>query len=187
MISEIQPLPVTGVDVTSASGERAKLAPEFGPQGGSHAPGANVHTIRAKAWAKLVLALLVAGVLLVLMLSNWMHRGLPMIALAYLRGERLIIDPSVASLQVARMGEERSISFRVLNFTGRPVNLVGGTSNCVCVTIKDLPLEVPVGGSQSFAVTVRVGDKALNESASLITDFPAKPRLFFRVTGNVRK
>lgn len=79
--------------------------------------------------------------------------GSPAAALASLRGERLSVSPSLVDFGEAIGGETQEASIMLTNRTDARIRVVGGTSDCACTVLQDLPLTIPPGETE--AVTVR--------------------------------
>ncbi len=80
--------------------------------------------------------------------------GSPAAALAYLRGERLSLEPALLDVGEGNFGERKQLVIHVRNWTEKPVRILGGTSDCSCVVTRDLPLSVEPGGMRPLAVTL---------------------------------
>jgi hypothetical protein len=63
----------------------------------------------------------------------------PESALARLRGDSVSIIPALSEMGQGVRGERRSFTVVVRNNTRNLVRVVGGTSNCNCITTRDLP------------------------------------------------
>ncbi len=95
-------------------------------------------------------------------------------AVAYLRGERVFLSQSVFDFGTVPAGEVAAAAVEVRNLSGREVRIVGGTSDCSCTMIEDLPVTIPAGGTAR--VTVRLAMPAgagnFSRTATLWTDAP---------------
>ncbi|MBY0231244.1 MAG: hypothetical protein K2W96_18335, partial [Gemmataceae bacterium] len=109
-------------------------------------------------------------------------------ALAVLRHERVRVTPSV-DFGSGKAGHEVEASVEVSNFTDGPVRLIGGTSDCSCVTTEDLPVTIPAGEKVRLAVFVRLprGKGLMNRKAWLHTDHEQARTLLFALTGYVEE
>lgn len=74
------------------------------------------------------------------------------LALARLRGETVSVSSSYLDFGSGRPGDTRTAVVRVFNRTDTPVRVVGGSSDCSCVTTRDLPVEIAPGGSAELTV-----------------------------------
>ncbi len=77
------------------------------------------------------------------------------VAVARLRGEVVIADPSAVDFGGAARGEVRERQVMVWNFSPAPVRVVGGTADCACTTLADLPVTVPPGEGRPAIVRLR--------------------------------
>src|SRR5207244_386975 len=77
-------------------------------------------------------------------------------AVARLRGESLGVTPAVLDFGSGRMGELLSATVTVQNYTDSPVRLVGGTSDCSCITTQNMPVTIEPGGSATVGVKLKV-------------------------------
>ncbi len=101
--------------------------------------------------------------------------GSPALGLAYLKGVRLVMQPSVVDLGTGRDGEERHLSFRVINLERQPVKLIGSRTTCGCVATKGIPVQIPGGGSRLVEVDVRINsreDAGFEQALAFFTDLP---------------
>jgi hypothetical protein len=87
-------------------------------------------------------------------------------ALARLRGETVSIAPADVDVGAGGAGEVKEAVVEVRNWADRPIRVVGGTADCSCVTLQDLPVEVPPGEARSITISVRL---------------PGAPGLFMRL------
>ncbi len=105
------------------------------------------------------------------------------VALRYLRGERLILEPSAIRIDRPAKGGEVAVEAVVSNLSDRPVILMGANTSCSCVVTGSLPVTVEPGGRFRLPVTVNVApDKIVDETIVLFTDHPNHARLGVRVT-----
>ena len=87
------------------------------------------HHIRAV----LLVAAVAASLLTALAGLAWWRFGSVAVGLAYLRGERLVIEPRVVELGEGRPDERRDVVIRIINLTDRPVRLLGSSATCQCI------------------------------------------------------
>jgi hypothetical protein len=110
-------------------------------------------------------------------------------SVAWLRGEPLLVTPGVVDLGPGKAGESRTAEVTVANLTDRPVRLIGGTSDCACTMLGDLPLTIPAGEWRAVPVTVKYpieGRGAFTRSLSLRTDCDRMRVVRFEATGALR-
>lgn len=109
--------------------------------------------------------------------------GSPDAALARLRGESLTTDPYL-DLGTGKPGDLLEGAATIRNVTDRPIRLVGGTSDCSCTVLPDLPATVEPGGSVAVRVqlTIPAGRAGrLTRTVILRTDDPGRPVVRFAV------
>jgi len=85
--------------------------------------------------------------------GSWVY-GSPTAALARLRGDTMIADPGYLDFGTLPAGELHEALLTVSNWSDRPVRLIGGTSDCTCTTLSDMPVTIPPGGRA--VVTIRL-------------------------------
>lgn len=110
-------------------------------------------------------------------------------ALASLRNERLSISPSMIDMGVGAPGETREAKVELTNRTEHPIRLIGGTSDCSCTVIGDLPVTIPPGEARSITVAMHLPNAAgsFNRKAEFKIDDEGFRRISFRLTGRIRK
>jgi Methylamine utilisation protein MauE len=107
-------------------------------------------------------------------LSSWIY-GSSESALARLRGEVLSAAPEYLQLGEGVPGQVLFAAVNVRNWSDQPVRLIGGSSDCSCVTTTDLPLTVPPGESRAVTVALKIpraGRGSLSRAAEIWTDQP---------------
>lgn len=113
--------------------------------------------------------------------------GSPQAGLAYLRGERLSVQPRFVDVGEGGLGETREVAVLLHNWTDRPIRILGGTSDCSCVVTKDLPINVEPGETRFLTVSVVLngapGD--FSRLALLFTDDEASHVVPFRLSGRI--
>lgn len=75
-------------------------------------------------------------------------------AIASLRNERLSVNPGMVDMGHGTPGESHEAAVTLTNRTDQPIRLIGGTSDCSCSVLGDLPVTIPPGEARSIAVTV---------------------------------
>jgi hypothetical protein len=116
--------------------------------------------LRAGAWRLpagfAVVAVGAAAVLLALTgVGSWVY-GSPQTALARLRGESLTVSSDYVDFGACPAGQMAERVVEVRNWSDRPVRLIGGTSDCSCLTTADLPLTIPPGEARPVTVQLTV-------------------------------
>jgi hypothetical protein len=86
-------------------------------------------------------------------------------------------------------GETRSASVELTNRTDEPIRLIGGTSDCSCTVLADLPVTIPPGESRSITVAMRLPNAtgAYNRKAGLRLDDIGFREVRFRLVGRINK
>lgn len=108
--------------------------------------------------------------------GSWVY-GSPAAALARLRGDELTVSPGYLDFGVLPAGAHRDATLTVSNWSAAPVRLIGGTSDCTCTTLSDLPVTIPPGGRADVTVTMVAPSSAgaLTRTVILRTDHPGQP------------
>ncbi len=150
-------------------------------------PGAEVST-RAKWWLSVgggVKWVCGVGLLLVgLTAAGAWYAGSPEAALARLRGAALTVTNSYVDLGTGHPGDQLEANVSVRNWTNRPVRVVGGTSDCSCTALADLPLTIGPESEANIVIRLSIPETAqgqLTRTVLLGTDSPDQPRVGFRV------
>ena len=108
--------------------------------------------------------------------------------LAYLNGERLLVDPGALSLGTGRRGEERVVHFAIRNRTGKEVEILGAKSTCGCMAMaEEFPFSIANGNQREL--TIHIGltgkDSAFEKEIDFYTDDEAKPVIAVVVRGEI--
>lgn len=108
-------------------------------------------------------------------------------ALGYLGGDRLLISPTGASFGEGQVGEHRDVLFHVWNATGSRVRIVGVKTNCSCVAVYGLPVEIPSGHTAELNADVELTEKLSAKPQRIVffSDYPNKLELCVSVSGRV--
>jgi Protein of unknown function (DUF1573) len=104
-------------------------------------------------------------------------------ALARLRGETVRVSPFV-DFGVGRSGEVQERAVTLTNWGENPVRFFGGTSDCSCTTLDDLPVVVSPRSSAEVRVRLKVPAETrgqLTRQVMLRTDSPNHPIVGFQV------
>jgi len=111
--------------------------------------------------------------------------GSPRAALAHLRAERLSVTPQVVHLGLGAPNELRRIAVEVQNWTDQPITIIGGTNDCACCVIQELPVVIPAGEARSIRALASFPPAvvAFRRSVELLTNDSSVPRVGFRITG----
>ncbi len=113
-----------------------------------------------------------------------LHAGL-----AYLSGDRLLVDASSRSTSEVAPGELATLEFHLSNRSSQPITIFGAKSSCTCTATGDLPMTLPPSSARTLRVTYRPrpGTKpgTYPESLRLFTDYPKQATLPLVLVGRV--
>ena len=73
-------------------------------------------------------------------------------ALAYLRGERLVVDDASRQLGPVAVGEKRQIRYKLTNLSSTEVRVLGSNSPCACTVVNSMPDSFPAGSSRDVGI-----------------------------------
>jgi hypothetical protein len=76
------------------------------------------------------------------------------VALARWRGEDVVVIPAISDLGSAEAGTKKRFLIQLWNITDHPIRVVGGTANCLCVAMENLPVTIPPQGLREVEVEV---------------------------------
>jgi hypothetical protein len=113
-----------------------------------------------------------AAILSLLALGSTLTFGSVSAGLAKLRGESLGA-PNYVDFGSAKPGDKLEQQIEVRNWSDQPVRLIGGTSDCSCVTTSTMPLTIPAGEFISVAIHLKVPSSdagAFTRTAEIWTD-----------------
>ncbi len=117
------------------------------------------------------------------------YYGSPAAALAHLRGDTLTVDRTHLDFGHGKAGDVLTQPVLVTNWTGEPLRIVGGTSDCSCVTTNDLPITLSAGEAKALTINYKVPrtDQAgmTSRTAVLFTDSPKQPTLTLTLSVSV--
>jgi hypothetical protein len=121
-------------------------------------------------------------------LAYGVYGSIPM-ALAKLRGDQMGA-PSYLDLGEGDLGDKLEANANITNYTNQPIRLIGGTSDCSCITTTDMPLTIPPGGTVPVAIKLKVPESAtagqLTRTAEIWTDCNQHRTLRLRLGAKVR-
>jgi hypothetical protein len=98
--------------------------------------------------AALTLAL---GIGLVGMLGRVLYGSMDALP-ALARGQAVIVEPESRDLGRVPAGSTVETTFDLINLSDRPVVLNGVGASCTCISVTELPLEIPARARQTFRV-----------------------------------
>lgn len=105
-------------------------------------------------------------------MATWWYGSLEA-ALAGLRGDTLTVWPRYVDFGRGEPGEVLEATVEVSNWGSDDLKLIGGTSDCSCITTSNLPLSVPPGGTKAVTIQLNVprsGGGTMTRFVELWTD-----------------
>ncbi len=108
-------------------------------------------------------------------------------ALAHMQGETIVVDAGVVDAGPGKLGEFVKVNVTLTNYNEIPVRIVGGTSDCTCVSTDDLPIELGANESKTISVRVKYTGSAgqFRRKFSLFTSQPNLRVMPVALTGRV--
>ncbi|MBI2804594.1 MAG: hypothetical protein HYX68_06370 [Planctomycetes bacterium] len=109
--------------------------------------------------------------------------------IANLRGQRVTIQPNLAEVEPGASGEQREITVDVANWTDEPVRLIGGTADCSCTVLHDLPITIAPNETRSVAVRIALSGRPgiFTRKAAFLVDDHGFKEIGFTMTGRILK
>ncbi len=106
-------------------------------------------------------------------------------AVAYLRGDRLLVEPAEVDAGVAEPHASRLMAIELRNWSDHPVTFLGGVNDCACWVTRDLPVEIPAGESRSVTIQVNYPPSPgrFRRAIDLITNDGRETSVRFLITG----
>ncbi len=97
------------------------------------------------------------------------------------------VEPSLSWAGEGAAEEERTLTVQLTNHGDQPVQVIGGTANCACITTGDLPISIPAHDSRPIdvKVTFKGGTGRFQRSFILYTDSKNQPLIKARFAGRV--
>ena len=76
-------------------------------------------------------------------------------AIAFIRNERISVEPRLILLGKIDAGSDAESSVSLTNWTDEKIEIIGGTSDCSCIATKNLPIEIAPGQTERLVISVR--------------------------------
>jgi hypothetical protein len=110
-------------------------------------------------------------------------------AIAHFRGERVSVQPRLVDVAEGEQGETRTATVDVTNWTENAIRLFGGTSDCSCTVLGDLPLTIPPKETRTVHVDISLSGKPgiFTRKAAFLVDDEGYGTIRFRLTGRILK
>lgn len=108
-------------------------------------------------------------------------------ASAFFRGERISVQPRLLDVGEGTPGEQRTVIVELTNWTGNPIQLIGGTADCKCTVLNDLPLTIPAKETRAVSVDISFSGKTgifSSKAVFLVDDGGLRP-VSVRLTGRI--
>lgn len=119
--------------------------------------------------------------------GSW-YAGSPWAALSLLRGGPIAATPAHLDLGSGTVGTQLTSQVVLNNWSDRPIRVIGGTSDCSCVTHADLPVTIPPGESRPVTIVLRVPPSPagrMTRVAELFTDYDQQPKIHLTLSCRV--
>ena len=146
-----------------------------------------INNLLHRRW--LVMTILIVLVL-AFILSFWGRNRFGSFAggVAFISGQRTILDREVLGLGSVRQGSSRTFRVSVRNLNSWDVKLLGANYSCTCSSLSGLPSTIPAGSMITLIAKINPRKKIgkLNESIVIFTDDPASRTLEIRIVGDVK-
>ena len=109
-------------------------------------------------------------------------------AVAYFRGERVSVLPRLVEAGDGLSGERRKVKIELGNWTDKPIRLIGGTADCSCTVLNDLPLTIPPKEVRAVSIDFSFSGKPgmFSRPIAFLVDDDGFQRVNFRLTGRIR-
>jgi hypothetical protein len=106
-------------------------------------------------------------------------------AVAVLKGQRLVVGSSLLDLGDVPADAGVTGTVEIRNRSGTSVRLLGGTTDCTCTLIQDLPMDIPPGESRTVTVGFRApaGDGNFRHTGTIWTDSRGQQEVSITVVG----
>jgi hypothetical protein len=111
------------------------------------------------------------------------------VALRYLRGERLVVEPTTISVGDGFAGVEEEAAFLIRNLSDKPVCILGATQSCTCLSIEQLPISILAHTSRVMRLGIRREGKSterFEQGITYYTDSLQHPSFLLRIRGRIR-
>lgn len=107
-------------------------------------------------------------------------------ALAYLRGERVSVQPRLVNMGEGQPGELRQVAVEVANWTDKPIRVIGASRDCSC-SVDGLPVSIPPKQKRPISLKLRLSGQPgiFTRSATLLLDDDGFQHIAFRLTGRI--
>ncbi len=131
----------------------------------------------------MALGLIGLPVVVLILPQSWLDNDF----MARLRGEQVRLSPFTAEAGSGSSGDWAEVEVTIKNDSAAPIQVMGGTADCSCVTIRGMPVKLASGESQTIPVRIRfVGTPGrFVRKYFFYTDSPTAPYLSGLIAGRV--
>ena len=108
-------------------------------------------------------------------------------AVAYFRGERVSVLPRLVDVGEGFLGERRSVNVELANWTDKPIRVIGGTADCSCSVLADLPMTIPPKQVRAVSIDFYFRGKPglFTRQTAISVDDEGLSRLDFGIVGRI--
>ena len=111
----------------------------------------------------------------------------PFKLLQRLWGVSITVNPSVTDVGDGHRFEVKTVPVLLVNQTDHPIRIIGGRSDCSCVSIGNLPLIVPPQDSKTINIGIKYlgGARTFQRSLILYTDRESQLQIVAQLKGRL--
>jgi hypothetical protein len=150
-------------------------------------PVATREVTLAASLAPVAMAITGVAILSAIMLAlAYANFGSVPAAVAHFRGERVTAQRFV-EVEPGSPGDSRRATVTITNWTDKPIRLIGGTSDCACTVLEDLPITIPEGGRRDVSVSIALTGKPgiYTRKAGFLIEDEGLRQLTFVLSGRI--
>jgi hypothetical protein len=142
---------------------------------------------RVSPWTKVTAALTAILIVGLAIVAITRFGSIPT-ALAYVAGERLLVDSPSKSFGTVDAGAEPVVPFTVQNRSDHAVKIIGARTSCTCTIVANLPMTIPPGGSLDVPISVKTSrlKGQVSVTVRVYSDDPRRAELVLNVEGFIR-
>ncbi len=109
-----------------------------------------------------IIQVAVLSVLLAVALSGfaWWRTGSAELVWPWLRGERLVFQPTRIDFGQVPKAQILQRQIRVVNLSSKPLTLLGSQPSCGCISLDEFPIMVPAGKAHVLTLKIGTPEKA---------------------------
>jgi hypothetical protein len=105
-------------------------------------------------------------------------------ALSAMRGDSLLVDQPLKSLDGVRPGSRVEIRYLLTSVSNRPIRILGAATSCTCTMMENIPMTLASSESKSVTAKVRTREDEPESAGSirLYTDDLKSPEIILGYT-----